>query len=279
MIRIVTDSAIDFSSKLAERIVKVPLTVSFGEEEFLDGIDLSKDDFYTRLVASEVLPVTSQAGPARFEEIFEEITKAGDSAVVLCLSSKLSGTYQSACIAAADYPNIRVIDTLGATITGGVLAEYACRCVDEGMELDALVGELEQKKNEVCLVAMLDTLKYLEKGGRISKIAAFAGGMLNVKPAITIHDGEVAMLGKVRGAKHANNYLIQKVKESGVDYSMPILLAYSGTSDAHLQKYVADSKALWEGKVENLESVQLCTVVGTHIGPGAMAVAFFKAKA
>lgn len=277
MIRIITDSALDLSPRMKSRVQQIPLTVSFGEQEYLDGIDMSKDDFYTRLTECQELPVTSQVPPARFMEIFEEITAKGDSALVITLSSKLSGTYQSACIAAADYDNIRVVDSLNVTVGGGILAEYAVNCLDAGMDLDGITEAVENKKGDVCVVAMLDTLKYLEKGGRVSKLAAFAGGMLNVKPAIAIDDGAVAILGKVRGSKNANNFLIQKTSEVGVNYELPVLLAYSGVSDAHLQKYIDDSKQLWENKVDPLESVQLCTVVGTHIGPGAVAVAFFKA--
>lgn len=276
MIRIITDSAIDISANLKERVQQIPLTVSFGEEEFLDGVDLSKDEFYTRLESASVLPVTSQINPARFQEIFEEITEKGDSALLLCLSSKLSGTYQSACIAAEDFGNIRVVDTLNVTIGGGILVQYAVDCLDKGMSLDQIAEAVEEKKGKVQVVATLDTLKYLEKGGRISKVTAFAGGVLNVKPAIEIKGGEVVILGKVRGAKNSSNFLIQKINEKGVDYDMPILAAYSGVSSARLEKYIADSRDLWEGKVESLERVQLCTVVGTHIGSGAYAVAFFS---
>ncbi len=277
MIRIITDSAIDVAAEVKERVLQIPMTVSFGEEEYLDGVDLSKDDFYRRLESCEVLPVTSQVPPARFMEVFEEIRRNGDSAVVLTVSSRLSGTYQSACIAAAEYEEIRVIDTMNVTVGGGILAEYALNCLDAGMGLEELADAIEEKKDQVCVVAMLDTLKYLEKGGRISKAAAFAGGMLNVKPAISISEGEVEILGKVRGSKNASNFLIRKTEEAGVNYDLPILTAYSGVTDERLQKYREDSRALWENKAEPLRSVQLCTVVGTHIGPGAVAVAFFRA--
>lgn len=276
MIRIITDSSIDISKDLKERVQQIPLTVSFGEEEYLDGVDLSKDEFYTRLEKASVLPVTSQIPPARFEEIFQEVTDKGDSALILCLSSKLSGTYQSACIAAEDFDNIRVVDTLNVTIGGGILVQYAVNCLDQGMDLDQLTEAVEEKKGKIQVVATLDTLKYLEKGGRISKAVAFAGGVLNVKPAIEIKDGEVVILGKVRGAKNSSNFLIQKINEKGVDYDMPILAAYSGISSARLDKYIEDSRDLWEGKVAPLERVQLCTVVGTHIGSGAIAVSFFS---
>lgn len=278
MIRIIADSSVDLSPRMETRVQKIPLTVSFGEQEYLDGVDMSKDEFYTRLVTSDVLPVTSQIPPARFQELFEEVTEAGDSAVVLLLSSKLSGTYQSACIAAEDFPNIRVIDTLSATVGGGILAEYAVQCLDAGMDLDAITAAVEAKKGQVRVVGVLDTLKYLEKGGRISKMAAFAGGMLNVKPAIMVVDGAVAIPAKLRGAKNANHFVSQKSAEEGVDFSLPIMFAYSGVSTERLDSYLENSKALWEGKVDPAERAQLCTVVGTHIGPGAFAVAFFKAE-
>ncbi len=276
MIRIITDSSMDLSPAVKKQVQQIPMTISFGNQEYLDGVDLSKDEFYTRLAGAEELPVTSQIPPARFHEVFEEVSAAGDEALVLTLSSELSGTYQSACLAASDFDGIRVVDTLNASAGGGVLVEYAVNCLNSGMELDALAETVEKKKHDVCFVAMLDTLKYLEKGGRVSKAAAFAGGLLNVKPAIAIEEGKVAFLGKVRGSKNANNFLIQKTNEAGVDYDLPVLLVYSGTSDALLKKYISDSRSLWESKVDPLEQVQLCTVIGTHIGPGAIGAAFFR---
>ena len=123
---------------------------------------------------------------------------------------------------------------------------------------------------------MLDTLEYLKRGGRISKTAAFAGGMLNIKPVIMIKDGEVAILGKARGSKKANNFLNEQIGLFGLNYELPVLLGYAGVSDELLQRYVADSRALWEGKIDPLECAQIGTAVGTHAGPGTVAVAFFK---
>ncbi|MDO4617227.1 MAG: DegV family protein [Lachnospiraceae bacterium] len=277
MIRIITDSAIDIRPSLKDRIQQIPMLVSFGDEEYLDGVDLEKNEFYTRLDSCRELPVTSQISPVRFTEVFEEVTRCGDSALVLTISSELSGTYQSACLAAQDFDNIRVVDTRNATAGGGILAEYAMNCRDKGMNLEELAAAVEQKREDVCLVAMLDTLKFLQKGGRISRTKAIAGGMLNVKPAISIENGTVEFLGQVRGAKKADNFLMKKIEETGVNYDLPILLVYSGTSDERLQTYVENSRTLWENKVDPLEAVQLCTVVGTHIGPGAIGAAYFRA--
>ncbi|MBR4759463.1 MAG: DegV family EDD domain-containing protein, partial [Lachnospiraceae bacterium] len=181
-----------------------------------------------------------------------------------------------ACIAAQDYPEISVIDSQNVAVGTGILVQHAIECANAGMTREQLVEELEQKKQDICLVAMLDTLEYLMKGGRLSRTAAFAGGLLNIKPVITIKDGAVVVLGKARGIKKANNLLVELITQNGVEYSMPVLLGYSGTSDVLLQNYITDSSALWEGHIDRLDSSQICSVIGTHAGPGAVAVAFFK---
>ena len=123
----------------------------------------------------------------------------------------------------------------------------------------------------------MDTLEYLKKGGRISKTVAFAGGMLNIKPVVTIQDGAVALIGKARGSRNGNNLLVEKIREAGgVDFERPVLLGYTGLSSALLEKYVDDSKALWADHVDKLDGCLLCSVIGTHAGPGAVAVAFFR---
>ena len=150
----------------------MPLIIHFGEEELIDGVTINKEQFYRRLVESEQLPFTSQASPVAFQKVYEEVTQAGDSAVVITLASKLSGTYQSACIAAGDFDNIYVVDSQTAAIGAGVLTEYALARAEAGIGARELASELEQKREDVCLVALLDTLEYLKRGGRISKTAA-----------------------------------------------------------------------------------------------------------
>ena len=224
-----------------------------------------------------MLPSTSQATPASFDKVFREVEAAGDSAVVITLASQLSGTCQSAQIAAEDYDNIYVVDSGSVTLGAGILAEYALRCADEGMDAARIADLLETKKEDICLIAMLDTLEYLKKGGRISAAVAFAGGLLNIKPVINVKDGVINMLGKARGSKQGNNLLMQEIgKAGGIDFSMPILLGYSGLSDALLQKYIADSAALWQYGVDSLRYTSIGSVVGTHAGPGAIAAAFFR---
>ena len=208
-----------------------------------------------------------------------ELQENGDEAIVITVSSHLSGTYQSACIAAEDFPNVRVVDSLNVSIASGILALYALRCASNGMKLDELARHLAKKRNEIGLVAMVDTLEYLRKGGRISGAAAFAGGVLNIKPVVTCRDGELTVLGKARGSKKANNLLVEQISKDGVDFSMPLLLGYTGLSDEMLQQYILDSQSLWKGHVSDLDCVRLSSVIGTHAGPGAVAVAYFKSGA
>lgn len=277
-VRIIVDSSTNVSEKYREKIQFVPLTVRFGDREYLDGVEISKHQFYEMLVESDVLPTTSQATPAAFAEYLESVASAGDSAVVITLSSKLSGTYQSAVLAAEDYPNIYVVDSQSVAIGTGVLAQYAVELAQQqGMGAEEIAQELTQQREKVCVVALLDTLEYLKKGGRISKTVAFAGGMLNIKPVVTIQDGAVALIGKARGSRNGNNLLVEKIREAGgVDFERPVLLGYTGLSSALLEKYVDDSKALWADHVDKLDGCLLCSVIGTHAGPGAVAVAFFR---
>ena len=275
-VRIIIDSTTDLAPELRGQVEIVPLTVSFGTEEYIDGVTITHEEFYSKLIESDVLPTTSQATPAAFAEVFEEVAAAGDSAVVITVASQLSGTCQSARIAAEDYDNIYVVDSGSVTLRAGILAEYALRCARSGMEAAQIAQILEQKKEDICLIAMLDTLEYLKKGGRISAAVAFAGGLLNIKPVVNVKDGVINMLGKARGSKQGNNLLVQEIeKTGGIDFDMPILLGYSGLSDALLKKYITDSAPLWENGIDTLRYTSIGSVVGTHAGPGAIAAAFF----
>lgn len=279
-VKIIVDSTADVKAAVKERLTIIPLTVHFGEEEYVDGVTIDHKTFYEKLIESDVLPTTSQATPAAFDDVFAKITSAGDTAVVLTISSKLSGTYQSATIAAADYPEqIFVVDSQSAAIGAGILAELALSLADSGMDAKSIVQKMEQERENICMIAMLDTLEYLKKGGRISAAVAFAGGLLSIKPVISLDNGEIKMLGKARGSKQGNNLLVQEIeKAGGVDFEKPLLLGYTGLSDVLLQKYMEDSKALWEAGTNDLQYTVVGSVIGTHAGPGAVAVAFFKRK-
>ena len=275
-VKIIVDSTADLCPETAARLSVVPLTVHFGDESYIDGVSISHRQFYEKLIESDVLPSTSQAVPMDFSHEFEKLLP-GESAVVITLSSKLSGTWQSAMIAAESYQGrVFVVDSQSAAIGAGILAELALRLVDEGLGAREIAQRLEAERENICVVAMLDTLEYLKRGGRISKTAAFAGGILSIKPVVSLDGGEIHVLGKARGSRQGNNLLISQIeKAGGVDFSKPLLLGYTGLSDVLLQKYMEDSKALWEGGTESLRYTMIGSVIGTHAGPGAVAVAFF----
>ena len=275
--RIIVDSTADLVPECKSRVSIVPLTVHFGQEEYIDGITIDHKTFYEKLVESDVLPTTSQAAPDAFMKEFDKVKEAGDSAVVITLSSKFSGTYQSAMIAAAEYENIYVVDSGSAAMGSGILTELALGLAEEGMGALEIALRLEEEKKKIVIVALVDTLEYLKKGGRVSKTVAFAGTVLNIKPVISVVDGEIAVLGKARGSKMGNNLLVQEIeKAGGVDFSKPVLLGYSGLSDALLLKYIEDSKHIWEKGLHQVRYTTIGSVIGTHAGPGAVAVGFFK---
>lgn len=275
--RIIVDSTSDLLPAVKEQVHTVPLTVHFGQEEYVDGVTIDHKAFYEKLVETDVHPSTSQASPAAFEKEYENAHCAGEAAVVITLTAKLSGTYQSAVIAAQEYENVYVVDSGTVAIGGGILVAYALKLRNAGMQAKEIAAKLEEVKNRIVVVALVDTLEYLKKGGRISRTVAFAGTVLNIKPVISLTDGEINMLGKVRGSRMGNNLLMQEIeKAGGVDFTMPVLLGYTGMSDAMLLKYIEDSKYLWEGKVDGVCYTTIGSVIGTHAGPGAIAVAFFK---
>lgn len=277
-IRIIVDSASDMSEKESKYLKVLPLTVTFGETQYLDGVTLTATEFYEKLIESDVLPKTSQVPPYDFEQVIREVLDAGDTPIVITVTSKLSGTYNSARLAASAFDEpVYVVDSENVCIGERILVEYALRLIEEGKHAEEIVAILEEVKKKICVVALLDTLEYLKKGGRISNVAGVVGGMLSIKPVIGVKDGEIAVLGKARGSKNANNLLTQQIKEAGgIDFEMPYAVAYSGLDDTLAQKYVKDHEAVWKPYTEKLEMNVVGSTIGTHAGPGAIAVAYFK---
>ena len=277
-VRIIIDSTTDLPEKVKEKITVVPLTVRFGEEEYIDGITMTHEMFYEKLVKSDVLPTTSQPTPDAFSKVFAQVCENGEKCVVITVSSRLSGTFQSASIAASEYPdNVYVVDGRSVAIGTGILAELALFMAEDGKSAEEIVSALEKEREKVCVIAMLDTLEYLKKGGRISKTVAFAGGILSIKPVVSIADGEIFVLGKARGTRQGNALLVKEIENAGgIDFDKPLLLGYTGVNDDLIKKYIEDSEALWEKGTDSLRSVPVGSVVGTHAGPGAFAAAFFK---
>lgn len=277
-VRIVTDSASDITGFTRKNLTIAPMAVTFGETTYLDGVTLSHTQFYEKLIESDTLPITSQVTPAQFEDAFRSAAEAGETVVCITVSSKLSGTYQSACIGAQDYEGrVFVVDSLNAAIGEQILVLRALDLAETGMEAAEIARQLEQEKKQIRIIALLDTLEYLHKGGRLSRSEAVLGGLLSIKPVIAIEDGAVKVLGKARGSKNGNNLLMQQIRDtSGIDFSRPLTLGYTGLDDKLLQKYIADSAALWENHTHQLPISTIGGTIGTHVGPGAIAVAFFE---
>ena len=255
------------------------MTIRFGEEEYLDGVNLTHRQFYEKMIETQVLPTTSQPSPYAFETAIRKIHEQGDIALIITISSKLSGTWQSANIAAAETGGeVYIVDSLNVAVGEKAIVEYALRMKDAGTDIHTIVDTLNREKENLRVIALLDTLEYLQKGGRISKTVAIAGSLLSIKPVVSVVDGEVALLGKARGSRQGNNFLIQQIQKDGIDFSRPFFLGYTGLSDALLQKYISDSAEIWKEHVEHLPIGTIGGAIGTHVGPGAIAVAFFAEK-
>ena len=278
-VTIIADSESEVSQETAKEwgIKVIPLKIRFGEEEFLDGVTLSNKRFYEKLIESDELPKTSQISPADYEDCFKAAVEAGDEVVCLTISSGVSGCVQSANIAAAEYEGkVHVVDTMQLCISYYILVEYAVRLRDAGKSAKEIADEITRVREKAIVLAVFDTLEYLKAGGRLSSTAAFVGEILSIKPVITITNGIVDVIGKARGSKKGNNMLIEKVKAIvGIDFTMPVVTGYTGLSDEYLQKYLEDSRDLYDGDISDIRKVSVGATVGTYAGPGAIAVAFY----
>lgn len=286
-VRIITDSASDISQELAKElnITVLPLKVRFGEEEFLDGVTLSNRQFYERLIETDEIPKTSQITPFEYRNHFEKAVKAGEQVICFTLSSGVSGSYQSACVAAQEFEgDVFVVDTQQFCISEAIIVERAVQMRDSGMDAAAVFEAIEVEKKDAHVLAIFNTLEYLKLGGRISAAAAFAGGLLSLKPVLTIEDGVVKILGKARGSRNGNNMLTEFAQKlGGIDFERPFCFGYTGFSDETLKKYIHDSARLYEDKIDvndpdKFRIHKVGATIGTYAGPGAIAVAFFAAK-
>ncbi len=281
MIKLMIDSAADIGEAEAAKmgIAMLPMTITIGEEEYLDGVTLTPETFYEKLVESAELPKTSLINAYRWEEAFRQaLTDEKDELLVITISSKLSGTYQAAKTAAEGFcGRVFVVDSLNAAIGERLLIEYALRLINENETIERVVDALEREKKRICVMAVISTLEYLKKGGRISAAVAFAGSLISLKPVVAVEDGEVKVVGKAMGSKKGNNLLNRLVEEKGgIDFSMPFGTVWSGLDRTTLDKYIADSAHLWAENVDKVPTYMLGGTIGTHVGPGVVGVAFFQ---
>ncbi len=275
MVRIIVDSGSDLLPEVAKGrgIEVLPLLANVDGTEYRDGIDLGRDAFYELLEETGSFPKTSQVSPHTFAEAFREAREAGDEVIALTLSSALSGTYQSAKLAQAmvGEEGIYVIDSLSATYVIALVAEYACALRDEGLSTKQIVSEIERFKGRVKLVAVLDTLEYLQRGGRLPKAAARIGEAAKLKPVVVItEEGEVGLSTAVLGRKRALDALVKNVAKCPADPAFPAIPIYSyGTKSC--EKMI---ERLADTGMELSDKRQIGFVIGSHIGPGAYGVVY-----
>ena len=280
-VRIMCDSTADLTPEVREKVSRiVPLTVNFDGVEYIDGVTIDHKEFYRMLLECEKLPTTSQPAPAMFAEAFEEAVEAGDDVVMITISHHISGTYQSACIAAADFPGkVHVVDSKNLCIASGILVEYATILADEGKSASEIAEILNRERDRVHLIAVFDTMKNLVKGGRLPRAVGIAGELLGIKPITGTANGEIKVFGKARGRKMANSMMTKEIlSRGGVDFSMPMLLGYTGVDDHVLRNYIENTGELFQGRMQDLRTALVGITVGTHAGPNAMAIAFFGAE-
>ncbi len=277
-IRIITDSASDIPQNNDCGITVLPMSIRFGNIEYKDGVDLTANKFYEKLIESDELPSTSLISPAVFADAFKNAIDSGEKVIVITISSDLSGTYQSAAVAAAEYSeDVYVIDSKNVAVGEQILVLFAAELLKKGLSAKEIAQQLEGVKDKIHLLGVLDTLEYLKRGGRISSTVAFVGGALNLKPVVAVKNGKVEMIGKARGSKNGNNYLIKEIEDTnGIDFEKPLCLGYAGLDDSLLKKYIEDSSVLWSGHKESLKISPIGATIGTHCGPGTIAVAFFE---
>ncbi len=277
-IKIITDSTSDINLDLAKEldITIVPLRVIFDEQEYFDGVDITNEQFYDKLVVSKNLPTTSQPAPEQYIPYFEEAKAKGDSVIVITISSKLSGTYQSAVIAKdmAEYEDIHIVDSLTVTLGLQLLVRKAITLKNQGMSAEAIAVQLENTKTKVKLYALLESLEYLKKGGRLSGMSAFAGGLLNIKPIIEVRDGEVSLAARARGLSGGYSKLFELItQDKGINRNEEVCIGYSAKKD-NMKAFINNYKETLN--LHDFIESPIGSVVGTHTGPGVCGFAFFQ---
>lgn len=273
MIRILVDSSADYlQEELKEQNIElVPLTVSFDENVYIEGQNITRNEFYEKLTTGDSFPKTSQPSPQSFVDIFEDVKAKNDEIICILLSSSLSGTYQSATLAKniVDYDGIHLIDSKSAAAAIRIMVDYAQKLMEEGKSAVEIVEAIEEMKGKVKIYAILDTLENLYRGGRLSKTAATLGEMAKVKPLISIsEDGEIAVLGKCIGITRGISQIMKKLNAMEINTDFSIYTVYS---------YGNENCDKFESKVQNAnipvkQRIQLGAVLGTHIGAEAFGI-------
>ena len=276
-VKFIIDAGSDLSVQQASQlgVTLIPMTIHFGSKEFRSGFDISNADFYKMLAEAKDLPTTSQPTPYDFEAAYKSIKDNGDEAVVLCVSSALSGTFQSAVIAREGYEDcIYVVDTRAVSLAQRILLDYAISLKKHGASAKEIADQLDRKKADVCAYGAVETLEYLIRGGRLSKAAGAVGSVLGIRPILYLSDGALAVAGKARGTKGAITMTHNLIADIGVDHSMPAAVGYTGNDPHVIDPYLDAPNCVWAGC--DIPVYNVGSTVGTHTGPGLFIAAFFK---
>lgn len=275
-VKLLIDSASDITKEEAKELGMYFISeiITFGTRDYLDGDELLASEFYDMLETLDH-PKTSQIVPARFKNEFKKLTEDGSELVVITMSSKLSGTYLSAMSAKQSFDNVYVVDSLNASLGERLLCLRAKQLIDQGLSAKDVYERLEIEKYRVNYLAVINTLEYLKRGGRVSAAAAFAGELLSIKPVISVIDGSVVIIGKPVGIKKACKFVNNQItKLGGINVNMPYGVIYSGNEDSILQKFLKEYDEIFSQGGE-LKKYVLGSTIGSHVGPGAFGVAFF----
>ena len=275
MVHIITDSAADLEPREYEAlgVTCIPLRVAFGDREYQDNVDLSKDRFYELLLEGGEFPKTSQASPAVLEEIFAHAKEAGDEAVYITLSSALSGTYQTACMVRedVDYGGAFVFDSKNATGGQRMLVEHACRLRDQGLDAAGIIAGLEAIRDRIELYAVVNTLENLHKGGRISHAVYTLGNLAQIKPIISVDtEGKVILPGKAMGMRKGMDFLGKRLSARKPNGDYPLYVMY--TNDRSVAETLAQRLEANGWKIERI--IQVGAAIGTHVGAGACGIVY-----
>lgn len=257
----------------------VPLTVHFGEEQYKDALEMGGDEFYRRLPNTQHHPRTSQPSPADFASCYERVAAGGASIVSVHLSSKLSGTYQSAILAKSMLPDldVEVVDSKSASLGSGLMALHAARLAERGASKTAILAELAGISSRMHLIFTVDTLEYLKRNGRIGAAQHLLGTLLNMKPVLGLdREGAVAALDRVRGRSRVIPRLLELMGERvkpGTSINCAVMHAEALPSAQELMDGVRQQYRVEHGLTGNLGAV-----IGTHVGPGAVGIAFYSSQ-
>ena len=277
-IKIITDSVSDIPKKIVEElnIEVVPLTVNFGSVSYRDSVDLTNEEFFEKMKKIEKLPTTSQVNPGDFKIVFEKNLKLYDKIICITMSKEMSGTFKAANTAKGflNSDRIEIFDSKAISFGFGLVVIDASRDVIDGKKYDEIVEKINYNIENLKNFFIVDTLEYLQKGGRLTLTEAFVGNVLKIKPILTIKNGKLGVIGKIRGRKNAINYIVKQLEENEYDFSEKTIGFFDAADEKYLNDLIYEVNKKFE--IEEIIKSNVGSVVGAHAGPGCIAIAFIK---